>query len=181
LAGRLHVTPETTEDLRMGALMHEIGKIGIPETILYKPERLTDEEFALLRWYPVIGYEMCKPLGLREGVLMLIRNHAERLDGTGYPDGLRQGQLPLPVRIMSVADAYDAMSSTRAYRQAMTQRERTEQLNRFAGTQFDPIVVETLKDLVNEGELDELYRDRGDLALEAGLQDDNDGPFLKAA
>jgi HD-GYP domain-containing protein (c-di-GMP phosphodiesterase class II) len=159
LGRQLEVSHDVLDDLRDGALLHEIGKIGIPDTILLKPGQLTQEEFDCLKLYPVIGYDMCKPLGLGERVLMLIRNHSERLDGTGYPDQFRFGQLPLPLRIMCVADAFDAMSSFRPYRQAMDADARQEQLNRFAGSQFDPVVVESLKDLLAGGHLESLYAD----------------------
>lgn len=159
LGQRLGLTEDVLVDLRAGAQLHEIGKIGIPDTILLKPGQLTPEEFTALKQYSVIGYEMCKPLGLGEQVLTLIRNHPERLDGTGYPDKLKYGELPLPLRILCVADAFDAMSSYRPYRQVMDTKARQEQLNRFAGTQFDPIVVETLKSLLAEGNLEALYQE----------------------
>ena len=159
---RLQVDADVLTDLRDGALLHEIGKVGIPDAILLKPSQLTPEEFACLKQYPVIGYEMCRPLGLGDQILTLIRNHPERLDGTGYPDRLKYGELPLPLRILCVADAFDAMSSYRPYRNIMDTRARHEQLNRFAGTQFDPIVVETLKALLADGKIEDLYQEHWD-------------------
>lgn len=158
LARRLQVPTELIADLRAGALLHEIGKIGVAESILSKPGQLTDAEFEALKQYPLIGYTICEPLGLSPDVLLLVRNHAERLDGTGYPDNLKWGELPLSLRILGVADAFDAMSSYRPWRKGMNSRTRREELNRFAGTQFDPVVVEALKDLLGEGELDALYQ-----------------------
>lgn len=160
VARKLRLEPQTIGVLRNGALLHEIGKIGIPEAILNKPGRLTAEELELVKAYPIVGYELCKPLGNEDGLLTLIRNHGERLDGAGYPDGLGQGDIPLPLRILSVADAFDTMCSYRPYRRVMDKNERNEQLNRFAGAQFDPIVVEALKAMLNAGELDELYREQ---------------------
>ena len=157
IGARFGLDTEAMRLLRTGALLHEIGKVRIDDEILLKPGRLTDEEFGILRMYPIYGYQMCEPLGLSSETLMLIRNHAERLDGSGYPDRLKMGDIPLPLRILSVADAFDAMSSHRSYRAGMGHRERTEQLNRFAGTQFDPTVVETLKNLLQNGDLDDLY------------------------
>ena len=159
VAEKLRVAPDIVENLKNGALLHDVGKIGIPDAILCKPSRLTEEEFAIMQQHPTIGYEICKPLGLSDEILMLIRNHHEKLDGTGYPDGLKLGELPLPLRIICVADAFDAMSSSRPYRKAMDSESRNAQLNRFAGIQFDPVVVETLKGLMAAGLLDELYRD----------------------
>ena len=158
IARKLRIAPEVIDELRNGALLHDIGKIGVPDAVLRKPERLTDEEFQLMKEHPLIGFEICQPLGLGEGILMLIRNHHEKLDGSGYPDGLKLGELPLLLRIICVADAFDAMSSSRPYRKSMDTHIRNEQLNRFAGTQFDPIIVETLKGLLRNGELDELYK-----------------------
>ncbi len=160
IARKLRIAPEMVDELRNGALLHDIGKIGIPDAVLQKPDRLTDEEFQMMKEHPVIGFEICQPLGLGEGILMLIRNHHEKLDGSGYPDGLKLGELPLLLRIICVADAFDAMSSSRPYRKSMDTQVRNEQLNRFAGTQFDPIIVETLKGLLRNGELDELYKDQ---------------------
>lgn len=160
IAKKLGIAPEMIEELHNGALLHDIGKIGVPDEILRKPGRLTDDEFEKMKQHPVIGFEICQPLGLGEGILMLIRNHHEKLDGTGYPDGLKFGELPLLLRIICVADAFDAMSSSRPYRKSMATEVRNEQLNRFAGTQFDPIIVETLKGLLRNGELDTLYKDQ---------------------
>lgn len=162
VAEKLRVAPDIVENLKNGALLHDVGKIGIPDAILCKPSRLTEEEFAIMQQHPTIGYEICKPLGLSDEILMLIRNHHEKLDGTGYPDGLKLGELPLPLRIICVADAFDAMSSSRPYRKAMDSKSRNAQLNRFAGIQFDPVVVETLKGIMAAGLLDELYRDHWD-------------------
>lgn len=159
LAQKLGVAPEIVQDLYDGALLHDIGKIGIPEAVLDKPGQLSAEEFALIKQIPLRGGDICAPLGLGDGVLMLIRNAHEKLDGTGYPDGLKYGQLPLPLRILCVADAFDAMSTRRPYRPVIDSRFRREQLNRFAGTQFDPTIVETLKGLISAGALDELYAD----------------------
>ena len=176
MARKLHVAPEMIEDLRNGALLHDVGKIGIPDAVLRKPDKLTEEEFAIMKQHPVIGFEICQPLGLNEGILMLIRNHHEKLDGTGYPDGLKLGELPLLLRIICVADAFDAMSSSRPYRKSMDGQIRNEQLNRFAGTQFDPVVVEALKSLLHNGELAELYKDHWLPRPEEDLS-----PMLKAA
>lgn len=158
IATRLGLDATTVQTLKTGALLHDIGKIVIPEDILRKPERLTDSEFAILRQYPLIGYEIAKSLDFDEEILLLLRNHTEKLDGSGYPDNLHAGEIPLPLRILCVADAFDAMSSYRSYRPTLDSTARREQLNRFAGTQFDPNIVEILKDLLSSGDLDALYR-----------------------
>ncbi len=155
---RLGLSPEALEELRVGTILHDIGKIGVPDAILNKPGRLLDEEFRVMRQHPVIGYEICRPLMLSEGVLMIIRNHHEKLDGSGYPDGLKGGELPLSLRVVCVADAFDAMSSRRPYRGVMDLRRVVGELSKGAGVQFDPVVVEAIKELLFAGELDATYR-----------------------
>lgn len=148
---------DAIEELRVGTILHDIGKIGVPDEILNKRSRLTDEEFEVMKSHPVIGYEICRPLMLSEGVLMIIRNHHEKLDGSGYPDGLKGGELPLSLRIVCVADAFDAMSSRRPYRAVMETSTVLAELSKGAGTQFDPVVVEVLKDLMQSERLHDLY------------------------
>ncbi len=145
---RMGLTAEALEELRVGTILHDIGKIGVPDSILNKPGKLTDEEFIFMKSHPVIGYEICSPLGLSEGVLMIIRNHHEKLDGSGYPDGLKGGELPLSLRIVCVADAFDAMSSRRPYRDVMATSRVLAELSAGAGVQFDPVVVEMLKEVL---------------------------------
>ena len=154
---RLGFGADSMEELRIGTILHDIGKIGVPDAILNKSGRLTDEEFELMKAHPVIGYEICRPLMLSEGVLMLIRNHHEKLDGSGYPDGLKGGELPLSLRVVCVADAFDAMSSRRPYRNVMDIKMVISELSRGAGIQFDPVVVEMLKDLLQGGHLNPVY------------------------
>ncbi len=149
---------EALEELRIGTILHDIGKIGVPDSILNKRGRLTDEEFTVMRQHPVIGYEICRPLMLTEGILMIIRNHHEKLDGTGYPDGLKGGELPLSLRIVCVADAFDAMSSRRPYRGVMDPLDVQAELSKGAGSQFDPVVVETLRVLLPSERMHALYR-----------------------
>lgn len=155
---RMGLGHEALEELRVGTILHDIGKIGVPDAILNKRGRLSDQEFDVMRQHPVIGYEICRPLMLSEGVLMIIRNHHEKLDGTGYPDGLKGGELPLSLRIVCVADAFDAMSSRRPYRSVMDPAHVQAELSRGAGTQFDPLVVETLRELLSSDRLQNLYR-----------------------
>jgi HD-GYP domain-containing protein (c-di-GMP phosphodiesterase class II) len=156
---KLGLLPDALEELRIGTILHDIGKIGVPDHILNKPSRLTDEEFATMRTHPVIGYEICRPLMLSDGVLLIIRNHHEKLDGSGYPDGLKGGELPLSLRIVCVADAFDAMSSRRPYRGVMDMGHVMGEMSKGAGVQFDPVVVEALKSILLAGELDQMYAD----------------------
>ncbi len=154
---RMGLGHEALEELRIGTILHDIGKIGVPDAILNKRGRLTDEEFMVMRQHPVIGYEICRPLMLAEGILMIIRNHHEKLDGSGYPDGLKGGELPLSLRIVCVADAFDAMSSRRPYRGVMDPLHVQAELSKGAGTQFDPVVVETLRELLPSERMKQMY------------------------
>lgn len=158
LGEALGFTPEALEELRVGTILHDIGKIGVRDNILNKDARLSDDEFQIMKSHPVIGYEICKPLMLSEGVLMIIRNHHEKLDGSGYPDGLKGGELPPPLRVVCVADAFDAMSSRRPYRNVMAIEKVVAELSKGAGVQFDPVIVEALKNLIVTDRLRDLYR-----------------------
>ena len=132
------------EALERGAVMHDVGKIGVPEHIIHKPDKLTDDEFEQVRLHPVVGERIVSQLAFMAGSLDAIRSHHERLDGSGYPDGLRGDEVPLFARIVGVADAYDAMTSERPYRRPMTQADAVAELQRCSGTQFDPDCVAAL-------------------------------------
>ncbi len=142
IATRMGCNEEDLEMLRSTGPLHDIGKIGIQDYILNKPGRLTEEEFDLIRAHPLIGVNIIAPLGLDQGELSIIRNHHERWDGRGYPDGLKGKDIPFFARILAVADAYDAMSSDRAYRRALPPDVCVREVRDNSGTQFDPEVVE---------------------------------------
>jgi cyclic di-GMP phosphodiesterase len=117
--GRMFDLPhEQLRALRLGGTLHDVGKIGIPDAILNKKGRLTPEEFTVMREHPVIGYNICKPLRSLRHVLPIIRHHHERVDGSGYPDGLAGGEIPLTARILTVVDVYDALRTERPYKPA---------------------------------------------------------------
>lgn len=120
---RMGMSAWELEAMRKGGLLHDIGKIGVKESILLKPGRLTEEEIAHVRTHPARGYDICAPLKSLEPCLPIIRSHHERIDGEGYPDGLREEAIPTAARIAAVADAYDAMTTDRPYRRGMTQGE----------------------------------------------------------
>ncbi|MCC6484869.1 MAG: HD domain-containing protein [Armatimonadetes bacterium] len=157
IAERMNVPDEAVDMLRNAGPLHDIGKVGVPDAILTKPARLTNEEWEIMRRHPVMSEEICRPLGLSEEVLFLVRHHHERLDGKGYPDGLRAEDQPLLLRILAVADVFDALRSKRPYREPMTKEELIAEFNRCAGRIFDPTVVETIKTLIETGDLDYLY------------------------
>ena len=143
--------------LRMAAMLHDVGKVGVPDSILRKGGPLTEEEFDQMRLTPVTGAEL---VGRVEGlgpIVPWIYHAHEHLDGSGYPEGLRGEAIPPASRIIAVADAFDAMTSNRPYRAAMTREDAMAELERCSGTQFDPACVEALERSVDviEGELAE--------------------------
>lgn len=159
IAQELGVPSENIESLRNAALLHDIGKIGVPDAILRKAGKLTAEEWETMRRHPVVSEEICRPLGLTSEVLFLIKHHQERLDGKGYPAGLSGPEQPLLLRILVVSDAFDAMRSRRPYRDRMPQEELVGELNRSAGRTLDPTVVEAVKRMMDRGDLDAVYEE----------------------
>jgi putative nucleotidyltransferase with HDIG domain len=131
-----------------GALLHDIGKIGIPDSILHKPGPLTDEEWEVMRRHPVYAYELLSPIEFLRPALEIPYSHHERWDGTGYPRGLRGEQIPLSARIFAVVDVYDALTSERPYRSAWPPGRALAYIREQAGTQFDPRVVEAFVHLM---------------------------------
>jgi diguanylate cyclase (GGDEF)-like protein len=141
IAERLGLRHDVVELTRLAGSLHDLGKLAIPEEILRKPGALTDSERLVLERHPQIGFRMLESLGV-DPVADWVLHHHERWDGTGYPDGLRGAQIPLGARIVFVADAFDAMTTDRVYRARLGYDEALAELDRCAGTQFDPDVVE---------------------------------------
>jgi response regulator RpfG family c-di-GMP phosphodiesterase len=142
-AVRLGLTGERLEQVRLGGELHDIGKIGTADSILQKPGPLTDLEFAVIKRHTVDGERILAPLLRdRQAVMQIVRSHHERMDGRGFPDGLEGDRIPFEARIVGVVDAFDAMTTNRAYREARKPADAMEELRRFNGTQFDPAVVE---------------------------------------
>lgn len=137
------------EDLGRGALLHDIGKIGIPDSILHKSDRLSEDEWRIMRRHPDLGFNMLADIDFLRSSLPVIRHHHERFDGKGYPAGLKGEAIPLGARIFSVADAYDAMTSDRPHRRALPHLAAVEEIKSQAGAQFDPVVVEAFLSLSN--------------------------------
>ncbi|MDF1566550.1 MAG: response regulator [Spirochaetaceae bacterium] len=133
--------PLTLRDLRWGALLHDIGKIGIPDAILRKPGPLTAEERKIVNTHPVLGARLIGEIDFLSGAITIVRHHHERYDGTGYPDGLTGEEIPLLARIFAVTDAVDVLIGGRVYQSALTLQEVREEVARSAGTHFDPTVV----------------------------------------
>ena len=127
--------------LELGALLHDIGKIGTPDHILLKPGHLTKEEFEIMKKHPVQSAEILSHIELLKDVVPIVKYHQERIDGLGYPDGLKGEQIPLLCRIVYIADAFDAMTSDRPYRKALPLQQAYDELVRCSGDQFDPKLV----------------------------------------
>jgi len=134
--------PDEIEAVGYGAVLHDVGKIGIGEDVLRKPGRLTDAERTEMQRHPLIGAEILHPLRIGRVVGPIVRGHHEHWNGGGYPDGLRGDAIPMGARIVAVVDAYDAMTHDRPYRARMSAEEAREELIRFRGTQFDPELVD---------------------------------------
>ena len=141
MARRLRLDKERLAVLRLGALLHDVGKLVVPSGVLLKCGPLTEEELRLMRRHPAAGARMLRTLGARETILPLVLHHHERWDGDGYPTGRRGDDIPLEARVLCIADSFDAMTSTRPYRASWTPDEALEELERCAGTQFDPELV----------------------------------------
>jgi response regulator RpfG family c-di-GMP phosphodiesterase len=141
IAMRAGVAAEELKTLRLAGIIHDVGKIGIEDTILRKPGRLTQEEFSAIRTHPERGVQIIEPLDFLRGTLPIVRHHHEYFDGRGYPAGLRGEEIPLGSRIIAIADTYDAITSSRAYRTARRSDEALAEIERCARTQFDPEFV----------------------------------------
>ena len=146
IAEALGLDAATVEQVRLAGRLHDVGKIGIREAVLDKPGKLTPEEVEHVRDHVRIGMEILTPLAHLGPVLRFVADHHERWDGTGYPDRLPGPEIPLGARIIFVVDAYDAMTSDRVYRSRLTAEAALEELQRCAGTQFDPEIVQALSE-----------------------------------
>lgn len=144
----------------MGFLLHDIGKIAIPDGILYKKDALTPEERALMRTHPVVGWEILAGIPFLEEARKVVRHHHERWDGSGYPDRLKGEDIPLSARVFAVADALDAITTDRPYRAARSFAAARAAIARGSGTQFDPRVVEALES-ITDARLEQLRREIG--------------------
>ena len=160
IARRLGLSEQDCESIRKAALMHDIGKIGIPDSILNKPAKLTDEEYAVMKSHTLRGAEILKDFTLIDHVVEGALHHHERYDGRGYPNGMKGEEIPLFARIIGVADAFDAMTANRVYRKQMDFSYVLGEIQKGRGTQFDPQMADILLQLIDEGQIDmnALYR-----------------------
>lgn len=141
LARSIGLSEELCETIRISGLLHDVGKIGVPEAVLCKMGRLSDDEFAAIKLHPEMGYRILKDIAMLHDELPGVLHHHERWDGKGYPHGIAGEQIPLIARIMALADTFDAMSSTRSYRSAMPREKVLAEILRCGGTQFDPALA----------------------------------------
>jgi putative nucleotidyltransferase with HDIG domain len=142
IAKAMGLSEQAVNDIKSAGVLHDIGKIIIPPEILNKPGRLTDEEYAIVKRHSETGYQILKSSDEYAKLAEYVLYHHERWDGSGYPQGLKGEEIPLQSRIISVADAYEAMTAIRPYQKTQTKEEATAELLRCAGTQFDPRIVD---------------------------------------
>ncbi|MFQ5878732.1 MAG: HD-GYP domain-containing protein [Dehalococcoidia bacterium] len=142
LARHMGLTGHQLQALTQAALLHDIGKIGVPDAVLNKLGPLTDDEWWYMRRHPALGYGILRHLPLLKGVASIVYAHHEHYDGRGYPHGLKGEEIPPEARLFAVIDAYDAMTSNRPYRQALPQGQAVAEIVHYAGTQFDPGMVQ---------------------------------------
>lgn len=144
------------DQVYFAALLHDVGKIGVSNTIINKPGKLTDEEFAQIKLHPILGYQILSNIRQSPSLSIGAHYHHERFDGTGYPDGLAGEAIPEIARIIAVADAYDAMSSSRSYRDRLSQQKVRDELMRGSGKQFDPRFANIMIHMIDSGEVEAL-------------------------
>jgi HD-GYP domain-containing protein (c-di-GMP phosphodiesterase class II) len=152
IAIRAGLSSTVAETTAQAALLHDLGKIGVPESILRKPGPLTADEWDIMRRHPVIGARIVAPLEFFDEGAIIVRHHHERMDGSGYPDGLVGDQIPLGARIVAVADAYDALTSNRPYRRALSRLEAIGLIRDQAGLTLEPRWVSLLVDVLADAE-----------------------------
>ena len=146
---KLGLSEEDLRTLRIGGLFHDIGKIGIPDSILLKESKLTDDEYSQIKNHPTIGAHILQNATIFQDILPIVKHHHERYDGNGYPSRLKGEEIPYFARIAAVADTFDAMTSKRTYRNAIPLEEVKEEIKRCEGTQVDPSIAETFLEILN--------------------------------
>lgn len=142
------MTEQEQEDIYYIGLLHDIGKIGVPDEIINKTSRLNDEEYAIIKTHPMIGADILEKMSELPDIAVGAKYHHERYDGRGYPEGLKGEEIPLIARIIGVADAYDAMTSNRSYRDVLPQSVVREEIEKCIGTQFDPVFAKVMLEII---------------------------------
>jgi putative nucleotidyltransferase with HDIG domain len=149
-AAEMGIHGQSLEDVRRGALLHDIGKMGVPDAILHKKGSLTEEEMAIIREHPKYAYDMLREIDYLQDALTIPFCHHEKWDGTGYPRGLKGVEIPLPARIFAIVDVWDAMTNDRPYRKAMPHEEVIAHIKSQSGQHFDPQVVDIFMRILNK-------------------------------
>lgn len=150
IARRIGLSEKAQDDIYMIGLLHDVGKIGVPDAIINKPAKLTDEEYAVIKQHPGMGAEILKNITEFPKLSTGARWHHERYDGRGYPDGISGQEIPMEARIIAIADAYDAMSSRRSYRNVLPQAQVRSEVEKGKGTQFDPVYAEIMLNMIDD-------------------------------
>jgi HD-GYP domain-containing protein (c-di-GMP phosphodiesterase class II) len=153
IARQMQLSEEQLKELHLSAILHDIGKIGVPDRVLQKPGKLDPEEFAEMKSHPVLGSEILEHVKSLRAMIGGVRNHHENYDGSGYPDRKKGENIPLIGRIIAVADSFDAMTSTRPYRTALSHETALKELATYSGRQFDPDIVVAFMEVYKEGNL----------------------------
>ena len=143
--------PEQIRNIEIGALLHDVGKIGIEDRILRKPAALTPEEFEIMKTHPEKGGDIMEPISFLREAAEIIVHHHERWDGNGYPSGLKSDEIPFGARVVNVADTFDAMTTNRPYQRAMTFVEAGQKISEFSGRACDPRVVKGFQEAMTQG------------------------------
>jgi putative nucleotidyltransferase with HDIG domain len=151
IARQLKLTSRELQVIGQGALLHDIGKISVPDAVLLKPDKLTPEEWELMCRHPLIGYQMIKPIPFLSEAAEIVLNHHEHYDGTGYPHGRSAEEIPIGARIFAIADALDAMTRNRPYRKGVALAAALKEIARYACRQFDPVLIEAFLSIGEKG------------------------------
>ena len=146
---KMGLSEENIKTLRVGGLFHDIGKIGIPDSILLKTDKLSDDEYSEIKNHPSIGAHILGAASIFKNIIPIVKHHHERFDGRGYPSGLKGDEIPFLARIAAVADTFDAMTSKRSYRNALDLQFVKEEIQRCKGTQFDPQIADVFLDILD--------------------------------
>ena len=147
------------DNIRKIALMHDIGKIGVPDNILNKAERLNPDEYELMKLHATVGSEIVKDVSTLPGIYDGVRHHHENYDGSGYPDGLKGEDIPYIARVIAVTDSFDAMTTDRVYRRHLSSKQAIEELKKGKGTQFDPAITDKMIEMLASGEMKNISPD----------------------
>ena len=170
IAQQMKIPAAQQRSIQYAALLHDAGRVGIPEEILHKPSKLEPAEFDKVKQHTIRGATLLEPLEILEPAVPIILYHHERFDGTGYPKGLKKEAIPLGARILAVANAFEAMVCERPYRKAVPVQEAAKEIASHSGTQFDPKVVEAFLSVARSGKLDRLFAPQPVVKAEHGVR-----------